>query len=239
MPDAEYPIRHDLARAGFYRMLALGFRYPDSGSLEEFGRVRQLHTAGEWLFPDLDPGLLAFDVPAVDTLTDEYLRLFDRKVACSPYESEYGMGNKSFTKTRDLADISGFYKAFGMELAETADDLYDHIAVELEFMSVLCLKAAYARSEGLAEGLEVTAEAEVTFLTDHLGRWGSHFAEQLAEKSEEPFYTHLAKILQAFIASECALLEVTPMALGRVIGALPGVEDDQEELVCPMAPNNN
>jgi DMSO reductase family type II enzyme chaperone len=229
------PIRADLARSGFYRLLALGFRYPEDGSLEEFTRVRDLFAAGDWPFPAVDAGLLPAEVPAAATLTDEYLRLFDRKCACSLYESEYGMGNKAFTKSRDLADISGFYKAFGMELAEETTDLYDHLAVELEFMSVLALKAAYARNEGLTEGLDVTVAAAKDFLQDHLGRWVSHFCDRLEETSAEPFYTALARLTRAFVASDCAELEVTPLPLARMMGGTPPAADDQDELVCPMA----
>jgi DMSO reductase family type II enzyme chaperone len=234
MTDTETAVRADLDRSGLHRLLALGFRYPETGSLAEFRRVQQLF-GSEWPFPSLDPALLAFEVPDEASLTDEYLRLFDRKVACSPYESEYGMGNKAFTKSRDLADISGFYTAFGMALAESAGDLQDHIAVELEFMSVLALKAAYARNEGLQDELEVTLGAEAAFLRDHLGRWVPHFCDRLEETCEQPFYAHLARLTRAWLDRECRRLEVTPLPLGRQLGNLDGEDKGQGELICPMA----
>ena len=47
----------------------------------------------------------------------------------------HGMG-----KGNTLADIGGFYQAFGLTLDRGIHELPDHIAVELEFYGLLLLK---------------------------------------------------------------------------------------------------
>lgn len=234
MPDPNYPIARDLARSGLYRLLALGFRYPEPGSVAEFQRVRDLLREGSWPFPHLERDVPPLAMPPADELSGDYLRLFDRKVECSPYESEYGMGNRAFTKSRDLADIAGFYKAFGLDLGEQTTDLYDHVAVELEFMSVLALKEAYARHEGHEDGLDVTRGAAASFLREHLGRWVPSFCDKLEEAAEVPFYRQLAALTRSVVIAECAHYDVEPIPLTRAIG--PAIDDDRESaMVCPKA----
>ena len=186
MTDTVADITTALARSGLYRLLALSFRYPTPELRTEIARVQDQFCQVPWPFADIDPALLDLPAATVEDLQADYLHLFDMKVACSPYESEYGMGNKSFTKTRDLADIAGFYAAFGVSLGDEAGELFDHIQVELEFMSILALKEASACHDGHADGYAVTREGEASFLQDHLGRWVPTFCQRLAEAGIGP-----------------------------------------------------
>jgi TorA maturation chaperone TorD len=67
------------------------------------------------------------------------------------------MDRRRFLK---LADVAGFYAAFELTPATARPDMEDHIAAELEFMSVLALKEAYAGAEELPGGLTVTRDAK-------------------------------------------------------------------------------
>jgi TorA maturation chaperone TorD len=67
------------------------------------------------------------------------------------------MDRRRFLK---LADVTGFYAAFELTPATARPDMEDHIAAELEFMSVLALKEAYAGAEELPGGLTVTRDAK-------------------------------------------------------------------------------
>jgi len=229
-PDA---MRTALARAGLYRLLSLGFTYPEAGVHEEFGRVLGLHLLEAHPEGPVRDALQALAEASAEDLAEAYLQLFDRQVVCSPYESEYGSGDKSFTKSRDLADIAGFYKAFGLDLKEGAAEPCDHIRIELEFMSVLALKEAYFLESGDREGLEVTIEAQQSFLKAHLGRWAPFFCERLIEASGSYFYGALAAATSAVVLADLTELQVEPIPLftGPVLPPQPL----EEGMTCPMA----
>lgn len=214
-----------LARSGLYRWLSLGFSYPSPAIRDEFDRVQALLKEQGVL-----KGLPEVQFEDPETLVPLYLTLFDRKATCSPYESEYGDGAKEFTKSRDLVDIAGFYQAFGFDLNEAVADLHDHIKVELEFMSILALKEAYAWSENLEDSLAVTMDAEKAFLEDHVGRWVPAFCRQLAE-ADPGFYGLLSRLTQEVVRRELAAWGAFPRQLHR----RPGGTADDDCLICPMA----
>jgi TorA maturation chaperone TorD len=136
-------------------------------------------------------------------------------------------------KSALLADIAGFYAAFGLEPSATHPDAEDHVAPECEFMSALCLKEAYALAEGMTEGLEVTRRAQASFLGEHLGRWAEAFAGAVKEATPLPYYGALADLLIAWAREEIAGLGAEPQ---RVSGRF-GYDPVQEEaFTCPMAP---
>jgi TorA maturation chaperone TorD len=108
----------------------------------------------------------------------------------------------------------------------------DHIAAELEFMSVLALKEAYALSEGNADGVAVTRAAQVAFLTDHLGRWTEAFAGSLRRATPLPYYAAAAGLLAAWVLAEVAALGALPTRLEALADPGPAGED---AFTCPMA----
>ncbi|MBI4807211.1 MAG: molecular chaperone TorD family protein [Desulfovibrio sp.] len=151
------------------RLWALGRRF-SLGSLllgyptESFGQelVGMRDVVNELL-----EGVPALDIELdLDDLRSEYVALFDRGAA-SVYESEYG-SHKGLSKGNDLADVMGFYQAFGFALAE-CHEMPDHIAVELEFYAALLMKESFLTQAGDAEGVEIVRDAEAKFLTRHLG----------------------------------------------------------------------
>src|SRR5690606_17946011 len=85
--------------------------------------------------------------------------------------SEYGRG-RSFAKGNQLADIQGFYKAFGFELGQGENiEMADHLAVELEFYSLLLLKELTLKELNDAKGEQIVADAQGKFLKEHLGTY--------------------------------------------------------------------
>ena len=106
----------------------------------------------------------------------------------------------------------------------------DHIALELTFMSALCLKEAYALFHGLVEGQEVTREARRGFLSAHLGRWVGAFAESVEAAAEGVFFKAAAALLREFVAEECRTLGVVPSPLDCVVAA-----GEPDGIACPFA----
>ncbi len=143
----------------------------------------------------------------------EHRRLFGAlSLDCPPYETCYGASHV-FQQAQALADISGFYRAFGLEPSETGHERADHISAELEFMAFLALKEAHALGQGLGEQARICREAQKKFLEDHLGRWTRAFSQGLQKKSPE-IYGPLAASLQDLVRQECASLEAGPKEVG-------------------------
>jgi len=148
----------------------------------------------------------------------EYVRLFAHShlVHCPPYETEY-VSQHVFMKTRDLADIAGFYRAFGLQVADSFKDRVDHLACELEFMSFLALKELYALDAGQPDNASLCADAERKFLESHLGTWVDAFGKALAEAEPSEFYAALASAVCAFIALDARLLGAQPQKAQLVV----------------------
>lgn len=129
-----------------------------------------------------------------------------------PYESEYCPQTFSVYRAHTIADVAGFYKAFGLEPSRDMPERHDHIALELEFMSWLILKEAHARQtsrDGQAnENARVCAEAARKFFREHIVWWMPAFAHALRQRAASRFYLALADILSAFIHVERALTGV-------------------------------
>jgi TorA maturation chaperone TorD len=219
---------HLAARAAVFTYLSLGFSPPGTVALPEvFVRLRE----ATGFLPPRYQELLA---PLVETAVQdqpgegEYWRLFGSGGTVSPYETEYDplVGVR---KGHELADLLGFYTAFGFKIGEAQREFPDHLAVELEFMSLLLLKVLYARQKGMAEAEELTRDAAAAFLRDHLGRWVEAFAERLQGETESASFRALARLLQTFLGEEGRLLGVTPMTIGASLDR-PG-----ETVQCPFA----
>jgi DMSO reductase family type II enzyme chaperone len=220
-----------LRRAAVYRLLSLAFAYPTPVRLEtvagQSARVRD--GAPAEVAAALDRLGEAARGADLEALATEHVALFQRGLRCPPYEGAYGppqMGGKAAM----LADVAGFYRAFGLEAAAAQPETEDHIGPELEFMSALALKEAWALGEDDTRGLEITRAAARAFLTDHLGRWARAFAERVGAEAAPGVLTAAAAALIPWITAECARLGVTPAPLDGVLTA------EESAFTCPMAP---
>jgi DMSO reductase family type II enzyme chaperone len=149
-----------------------------------------------------------------ETFLSGYLMAFGHAARgrCPLNEIEYGdLKADPLFQPHRLADLAAFYRAFGMEVSEDADERQDHLGVELEFMCVLAAKEAYALEHGLpASELEVCRDAQKKFLREHLGRWAPAFARQLARAVGDGPLAALAQLTRALVEAECARFGFAP-----------------------------
>jgi TorA maturation chaperone TorD len=235
-PDAhEEAVRQALERASLYRLLGAAFAYPDAGGLAATAGLAEGLTGsrGDVLGARLARLAAAAREAEAAVLADEHVFLFDRASRCPPYEGAWGDAPQMAGKGALLADVAGFYRAFGLVPAVERPDVEDHVAAECEFMSALALKEAYALAESLPEAFEVTREAQVGFLRDHLGRWAATLAGALREATPLPYYQAVADLLEAWTAADVRDLGAEPVALGGRCGFDPIQEEDA--FSCPMA----
>jgi TorA maturation chaperone TorD len=136
---------------------------------------------------------------------EEHTFLFHRQAHCPPYESSYYPAGLE----QNLADIAGFYRAFGLRVAPEAHERVDHIGSQLEFVAVLCAKEVRALQNDLTEQAEICRAARRAFLADHLGRWAPAFAARVKDKARLPLYPALTEALMALLTREAGELGVT------------------------------
>ena len=240
------------ARGELYGLLAAGLSYPrEGGPLDDWdqpGYQRRLRAAAK------EAGLALEQTSAFDRLFQglpcvflkradveaEYTRLFGpgRKPPVPPYETLYTASYAPTARhSQELADIQGFYHAFGLAVAENSADRPDHIALELEFLGVLCKKEAHAIVEEMDEAAGIALDARRAFLADHVGCWAIGFADRLEEHATLPLYQQLAVILRELIRAEMESLEITPAKMAH--DPAPAQSDDQDDrLTCGGCPMN-
>ncbi len=149
----------------------------------------------------------------LDEARAAYTKLFDAGGArASLYETEYGR-MRGMSKGVDLADVAGFYAAFGLSLdADVAHEVVDHVAVELEFYALLLLKEAALAAAKDDEGLAVVHDARVKFLTDHLGRFGAAIASRPGV-GESALYGPVFRFIARLVSEECEAAGARPAPL--------------------------
>ncbi len=193
-----------IEKAFLCRFLSLSFSYPTEGSLN------QLMGA----LPDLERSLSALSINfpvdelrgAIETgmkhLTDlqgEFTSLFETSVRAPARETSYEL-EKAGRRSVEMADILGFYRAFGVELKAPVEP--DSLVAELEFLSLLYQKEEFLSREGDTEGTKVVREARDKFLREHVGRWYDIFSEKVKEEAEGSFYPKMADLLKTFLDRE-------------------------------------
>ncbi|HZT81652.1 MAG TPA: molecular chaperone TorD family protein [Gemmataceae bacterium] len=164
--------------------------------------------------------LLAELPPTQDALRDEYDHVFGLVLSreCPPYETEYLPNEETFFRSQQLADISGFYRAFGVGPSHSRPERPDHLALELEFMAFVLTKKrlAFGPEGDGAEAVEQAAvcdDAQAKFFRDHLAWWLPSFAAALRRKAGSGFYAAVAEVLAALLPLERARFGVLPPRL--------------------------
>ncbi|MCP5004128.1 MAG: hypothetical protein GY941_09335 [Planctomycetes bacterium] len=147
-----------------------------------------------------------------DTLAQGYRATFGSATVamdCPPYEM-YFSGSHIWQQTQDLADISGFYKAYGLEMDEgDSANRWDHVAVELEFLHFMTYKLAYAiENNHDKEEIELCLAGKKKFLMAHIGRWIYAFSTTVGKKSPLEFYRQVSKLANTFVHLEMERLEI-------------------------------
>lgn len=210
-------------RARVYRLLARVFQPPDPARLEALraddlpelvAALERLGAAPE-LCQGADALAAALERADPDALARDYDRAFEPSGGADkpPNETAHApqTPQEALTRTYELADIAGFYRAFGAEV-EPGSERVDHIAAELEFMHLLAVKQAHADERGEPERAEVCCRAAATFLRDHLGRWTGPLRDSLRAAGCPETYRLAADVLAGFVALERVRAEAAPSA---------------------------
>lgn len=162
----------------------------------------------------------------LDEWAAESNRAFGPGAIASPCETDY-TASSPFMQANDLADIRGFYAAFGVQPSVSQAERADHIALELEFLELLAWRHGQATTE---EDREVTRDAACKFLETHLGRFVEKFAGKAEEAPMNPLFAGLAAVTRELVMAAVRGLDLHPAPLT----ILPQVEPD--EMQCGACP---
>lgn len=167
-----------------------------------------------------------------DDLRSEYIDLFDRGAQSnSLHETEYGRA-RSLVKGGQLADIAGFYQAFGFSLAGPDSgatlEMLDHVAVEFEFYALLVMKEAALADVGDTDGAEIVHDARKKFLECHLGRF-LHAVSSRPGVVQSAFYSEVFGYCRSLVDEECRRMNVRPTLEGWIDA---GSESAEEGISC-------
>lgn len=132
----------------------------------------------------------------------EYVDVFGHTLSkqTAPYELEHLKNSDVYFKTQMLADLNGFYGAFGVEVQ--SKERADHISTQTEFLSYLIMKELYAIRKNLEEEKEVCQQAFIDFRQEHFSDWTEMFSENLSTKVEGEFYPIAGRFLRSFLEQE-------------------------------------
>ena len=220
-----------------YKLLSLGLIYPDEHnweSIESMFKETEALFEGEILSElNLLKGFFCGHRPGIEDVQSEYLSIFDLGRDISPYETEYNP-EKVSRKPFELADIAGFYKAFGFSFNEDMKnkESLDHISIELEFMAILSWKEEVAREMKQDKNVEIVRDARMKFVRDHLANWGFYYCRQIEGLKDCDFYKRLAKILKLVLTVECERYSLDVSVFDRKMSREPYTGVRGEELTC-------
>lgn len=179
-----------LEKADIYRILSMGFSYPDDSSISELRSLisdlmecRPANQIKKYLKEILENS-------DVRILRKEYSRLF-LKGSIPLHEGAYNLN------LNIIPDVSAYYKAFG--LSSLSGDTPDSLNYELQFLSLLSLKIYLAQNK---EQEETSKDAYRKFLKEHLVNFIDGFINRLGKARGGTFYGSLSGLLHCFIINE-------------------------------------
>lgn len=204
--------------------LALAGQAADLLREEYAGRPTDLGP-GEFPASDLHLEELVEHLENAGSFRDEYHRVFGLASAreCPPYETEYQPQDDTFFRSQQLADIAGFYQAFGLRSADTIRERPDHITLELEFLSWLLTKKRLVREaaespEQVQERIAICEQARTAFVRDHIIWWIPLFTTSLRHHGAGTYLEYVGRCLAAWVAIERTRLGLPaprfPLAVG-------------------------
>jgi TorA maturation chaperone TorD len=135
-------------------------------------------------------------------------------VAVAPYEGSYEVD--PVRQGRQLADVAGFYRAFGAEAHGPAAERPDHVGCELEFLAFLELERMLLAESDDEAGADLVDEIAGSFVRDHAGRWLPTFFAGVREVTKAgSTFAALAALGERAVAEELERRGLEPSALPR------------------------
>ncbi len=221
------------ARGALYEFCVRGLAFPSADHEAAIRRrlvplLRSVEPADDELARRLGVALDLAEATAWDELGEAHSHLFTAVESqdCPPYETSYSTRDV-FRQTDVMADVAGFYRAHGVEVGGVERERPDHVAAELDFMSFMARKEAFALAHLGADEVAECARTQDLFLTDHLGCWAPSFGSRAAAVAEHPFHAAVGALVHHWVLADMAARGVEPAEV--LDDPLPPPEPDDGE----------
>ena len=130
-----------------------------------------------------------------------YLFLAPGEHRVQPYESVYRCPSR-LLKGQPYDEVVQELREMGLGIKKECRELEDHIALEMEFMEVLCRETIQACEEGDKTRVGFLLDKQQTFLRKHLLKWVPQFCKRLCEEAKSSFFKGIALVTEAFVLGE-------------------------------------
>lgn len=228
---ASHPCSEALGRARLYHFLELALAHPGEDGFDYF---RQGATALEFL--GIYSGLLAKDellqarglmsakvffaklkTHSYEDVEAAHIGLFSANyphLPCPPYGSIFTAPD-SEKRLEEMLAIKEFYQHNGVDIADSFDDLPDHLCVELEFAHLLCFRENEATANADAAVLAGIRNAQAQFLDKFLLPLGNNLADLAAGSMPDNLYADLLETMRCFLLRHRSELGATAESSSR------------------------
>lgn len=195
------------ARADLCRFLAACYYEPDPAFAEERLFESMLEAASQ-LAPELADSARrlgeAYVAQDLAALRHDHQRLFEGapQPLANPHQCAWLAGGPAAAEDAALS-LMGLYDEGGFETDEDeSTGGPDHVAVELEFLSVVMARRHEARQAGLEEIEAAWQQLADSFVNRHLGTWIAPFTAAVQTGAATAFYRELAQLTRRFVEIE-------------------------------------
>ena len=208
-----------LSRAGkrgqLYHFLELALAHPGEGGHDYFRLQSTEHEFQQAYATEVqaDSTLSEKGIPAAgkffsglramsyEEVEGAYISLFTNNyphLPCPPYGSLFTAVD-SEKRLEEMLAIKEFYQSHGMDIAESYDDLPDHLCVELEFLHMLCFRESEAEDAQDLELIRGVRAAEVEFLDRFLLPFATRLADLAVGSVPNNPYSDLLEAARCFL----------------------------------------
>ena len=149
-----------------------------------------------------------------DTLLDlarDYARTFighgnNGRSAAYPFESVHTSEKRLLMQdARD--EVLAIYRANLLKKGREWNDCEDHIALELEFMQVMCERTAQALKDGKEDEAVEMLKTQRAFVGQHLANWVPMFVSDIKHFAQTDLYIGAGELLLGFVQEEVESLD--------------------------------
>lgn len=141
-------------------------------------------------------------------LAAEYADLFLGLAGKPPHPSESAYVSEAHLVMGHPRDeVLDAYRKAGLDKAKEFTEPEDHIALELNFMALLCQRIVDAVEKRTCEKARESLKIQKGFIENHLARWVPQLTKDIVEQSEVDFYKGVAMITDGFVDMEKKTIE--------------------------------
>lgn len=172
-----------------------GMRFPTAtgnNDVDEGYKLLYTYLKGVW-----DDSVTQLAVDYVNTFIGHGVNAFS---AAYPYESVHTSERRLLMQqARD--EVLAIYRANGLKKGKWNEG-EDHVALELEFMQVLCQRTAEALRDNDEDMAIDTLKTQYNFLEEHLINWVPMLVDDMLKFAKTDFYKGAAQLTRGFLESD-------------------------------------